>query len=209
MKNIIFLKKNCPPEPLRANRNYPAVPAGLSLPSSIKWILVSSRGLRAAALSHTTVRTCRFCLVNIMSDSRCSLLCLYLAVLPARGEAHGSLVRHLVKKQANATGSPWSTNTRIPAKHPCSWDPQTCPSTLLTLWGEEEEMWEIKPQRKRRELYDCTLTASTWEAEQTPLSTTEMLLTLQQTRVCESPTSLIRNKGFSQEGLTFFCSPGS
>lgn len=160
MKNIIFLKKNCPPESLRANRNYPAVPAGLSLPSSIKWILVSSRGLKEAALPHTTVRTCLFCLVNIMSDSRCSLLCLYLAALPARGEAHGSLVRNLVKKQTNSISGFWSKDQES-AKHPCPWDPPVLLSMYLTLWGEGEELWDMKPQRKKKRnlsLYpDCIL----------------------------------------------------
>lgn len=146
MKNIIFLKKNCPPESLRANRNYPAVPAGLSLPSSIKWILVSSRGLKAAALPHTTVRTCPFCLVNIMSDSRCSLLCLYLAALTARGEAHGSLVRHLVKKQANTIGGFWNKDQES-AKHPCPCNPPAHLSLYLTFWGEGGELWGIMPQR--------------------------------------------------------------
>lgn len=122
MKNIIFLKKNCPPESLRANRNYPAVPAGLSLPSSIKWILTSSRGLKAAALPHTTLQTCRFCLVNITSGSRCALLCLHLAALPARDKAQGSLVRQLVKKQAKILGRPWSKGTRVQM----SQDPQAC-----------------------------------------------------------------------------------
>lgn len=108
MKNIIFLKKKCPPESLRANTNCPAAPEGLSLQSSIKWILLALgiESCRASSRNSENLSVL-FSKHNVWHQALPST-CLCLAAPPARGKAFGSTVRDLLRKKAKILDVPWS-----------------------------------------------------------------------------------------------------
>lgn len=149
MKNIIFLKKNCSPESLRANTNYPAAPARAVITELNKmdplW-LWGIEGCRASSRNKENL-SILFSKHNVWHRELPSA-CLYLAALPARGEACGSSVRDLVRKKAKTTGVPWrkglrSNQKRIPTKlHciPCEpplWERRLHP--LVSLWSPHPE----------------------------------------------------------------------
>lgn len=105
MKNIIFLKKNCPPESLRVNTNYPAVPAGAVITELNKMDPLQLWGIdscRASSRNNENLSVL-FSKHNVWHQALPSA-CLYLAALPARAKACGSLVRDLVRKKAKTIG---------------------------------------------------------------------------------------------------------
>ena len=125
MKNIIFLKKNCPPESLRVNTNYPAVPAEAVITELNKMDPFQLRGIescRASSRNNENLSVL-FSKHNVWHQALPSA-CLHPAALPARGKACGSPVRDLVRKKAKTIGVPGrkdlkANQKRIHAKPHC------------------------------------------------------------------------------------------
>ena len=125
MKNIIFLKKNCPPESLRVNTNYPAVPAEAVITELNKMDPFQLQGIESCRASSRNNKNLSvlFSKHNVWYQALPSA-CLHPAPLPARGKACGSLVRDLVRKKAKTIGVPRrkdlrANQERIHAKPHC------------------------------------------------------------------------------------------